>query len=316
MIIAMQWPSARVRCHALDIHHAKTMERNLASNAMHGVEVACSPMMPEGPYEMVFLSGTETTTTAELLLDQLQDLHEQLTLGGVCSFAYEGDTGPWQKQIRQIFGNISVAIDQRGFLCASARKTRSLENRRSFRAEFKASVPGMEAITLVSLPGVFCHRRPDMGGIALAEIAVKEQACIASPAPKILDMGCGCGLVGILLAKARPEATVTFVDSHSRAIEATTQNLAALGMKTHELVLSDSGVVTGGYDLFVGNPPYYSDFRIAGLFVETAFHALKPGGIGMLVAKSAPGLDTCIKTRFAETTVIPRRGYSVIRFVR
>jgi hypothetical protein len=36
----------------------------------------------------------------------------------------------------------------------------------------------------------------------------------------------------------------------------------------------------------------------------------------MLVAKSASALDECIKTRFPETTIIPRRGYNVIRFVK
>jgi 16S rRNA G1207 methylase RsmC len=129
-------------------------------------------------------------------------------------------------------------------------------------------------------------------------------------------MGCGCGLVGILLAKSNPGAQVTFVDSHSRAIEATRQNLETVGMQGHVLILSDVGLEEKGFDLFVGNPPYYSDFRIAERFVEIAFHALKPGGIGFLVAKSAPGLDETIKTRFPETTIIPRRGYSVIRFVK
>jgi 16S rRNA (guanine1207-N2)-methyltransferase len=316
MVIALQWPDVRVRCHALDIHHVETMERNLADNDVRGLAVVCSPMIPEGPYDLAFFSGTETTTTAELMLDQLEDLHEQLALGGVCWIAYEGDTGTWLKQIRQIFGNISAETDQRGFFCVSAKKTRPLPKRRSFRAEFKASVPGMDPITLASLPGVFCHRRPDMGGLALAEVAVKEQSQIPNLKSKILDMGCGSGLVGILLAKACPEVTVTFVDSHSRAIEATKQNLDALGMKRHTLVLSSRGVDQSGFDLFVGNPPYYSDFRIAELFVKTAFQVLKPGGVGFLVAKSAPGLDTCIKTRFPETTIIPRRGYSVIRFVK
>jgi len=87
-------------------------------------------------------------------------------------------------------------------------------------------------------------------------------------------------------------------------------------MKPHPLVLSDSGLDKGAFDLVVGNPPYYSDFRIAELFVLTAFHVLKPGGAGMLVAKSAPGLERCIQTRFSETMIIPRRGYSVIRFVK
>jgi len=316
MVLARQWPEARVRGHALDIHHAKAMERNLAGNQVRGVAVDCTPFIPQGPHDLAFFSGTETTTTAELMLDQLEDLHEQLAPGGVCWLAYEGNTGTWLRQIRQLFGNITIVTDQRGFFCVMAKKTRPLEKRRVFRAAFTASVPGLDAIPLMSLPGVFSHRRPDAGGLALAEVAVKELSTWSNPTLQMLDMGCGCGLVGILLARANPDATVTFVDSHSRAIEATRQNLDALGMKPHPLVLSDSGLDKGAFDLVVGNPPYYSDFRIAELFVLTAFHVLKPGGAGMLVAKSAPGLERCIQTRFSETMIIPRRGYSVIRFVK
>lgn len=315
MIVAHLWPSSQVTCHALDIHHAKTMERNVDYNQMGGVHVVCSAMIPEQPFDLVFFSGTDTTTTAELMLDQLEDIHERMAIGGMCWIAYEGDTAAFMKQIRQVFGKVSSEIDQREFICVRAKKTRPLEKRRNFRAEFQASLPGMEPITLASLPGVFCHRRPDMGGLALAEVAVKE---FQTPNRKlrVLDMGCGSGLVGILFAKANPEARVTFVDSQSRAIETTKQNLDALGMKGHSLVLSDSGIDETGFDLFVGNPPYYSDFRIAELFVQTALHVLKPGGVGMLVAKTAPALDECIKTCFPETTIIPRRGYCVIRFVK
>lgn len=322
MVLATQSPSAQVTCHALDIHHTKAMERNIGSNQVKGIDVVCSALIPEGPFDLVFFSGSSTTTTAELMLDQLEDLHERMAIGGRCWIAYEGDTGAFLKQIRQVFGKASSVIDQREFFCVRAKKTRPLEKRRSFRAEFQASVPGLEPITLASLPGVFCHRRPDMGGLALAEVAAKELQALRlgrdAVALPVLDMGCGCGLVGILLAKAIPEARVTFVDSHSRALEATKQNLEALGMQGHTLVLSDAGVAKAkaGFDLFVGNPPYYSDFRIAELFVETAFQVLKPGGVGMLVAKTAPALDECIKARFPETTIIPRRGYHVIRFVK
>ena len=315
MVVAHLWPSAQVMCHALDVHHTKTMERNIAANKVKGVSVLCSAMIPEQPFDLVFFSGTDTTTTAELMLDQLEDIHERMAIGGMCWIAYEGDTGAFMKQIRQVFGKASTEVDQREFFCVRAKKTRPLEKRRNFRAEFQASLPGMEPITLASLPGVFCHRRPDMGGLALAEVAVKE---FQTPNRKlrVLDMGCGSGLVGILLAKANPAAKVTFLDSQSRALEITKQNLDALGMSGHSMILSDSGTDETGFDLFVGNPPYFSDFRIAELFVQTALHVLKPGGVGMLVAKTAPALDECIKTCFPETTIIPRRGYCVIRFVK
>jgi len=41
----------------------------------------------------------------------------------------------------------------------------------------------------------------------------------------------------------------------------------------------------GAYDLALANPPYYSDFRIAQLFVDAAWKALAPGGTLLIVTK-------------------------------
>lgn len=68
MVVAQRWPSAQVMCHAIDVHHTKTMERNIASNSEKAVKVACSAMIPEQPFDLVFFSGTDTTTTSELML--------------------------------------------------------------------------------------------------------------------------------------------------------------------------------------------------------------------------------------------------------
>ena len=63
-------------------------------------------------------------------------------------------------------------------------------------------------------------------------------------------MGCGCGLVGILLAKSQPNTRVTFIDSHARAMAATHRNLTALGLEKTELILSDEGIERSGFNLF------------------------------------------------------------------
>jgi 16S rRNA (guanine1207-N2)-methyltransferase len=43
----------------------------------------------------------------------------------------------------------------------------------------------------------------------------------------------------------------------------------------------------GTFDLVLGNPPYYSDFRIAEIFLDAARWALKPGGTVLIVSKAA-----------------------------
>ena len=72
----------------------------------------------------------------------------------------------------------------------------------------------------------------------------------------------------------------------------------------------------GTFDVFAGNPPYYSDYRIADVFLETARRALKPGGLCYTVCKNAAGLKPVQERHFGRTEVVPRRGYSVLKSVK
>ena len=150
----------------------------------------------------------------------------------------------------------------------------------------------------------------------------------------ILDMGCGCGLVGFLVASslsssrqspgtnaaAPHESTIrlVMVDSHARAVEAASLNAEKLGIPA-EVILSDNGTpaqMDGSFDVFVGNPPYYSDYRIADIFLETAQRALKPGGVCYTVCKNADGLEPVQRRYFPEVEIIRRRGYAVLKSVK
>ena len=136
-------------------------------------------------------------------------------------------------------------------------------------------------------------------------------------------MGCGCGLVGLLVADrlkegSRTSVSLVMVDSHSRAVEASGENAAKFGIAA-EVILADDGSparMDGTFDVFVGNPPYYSDYRIADVFLETAKRALKTGGVCYTVCKNAAGLEPVQRRYFPDVEVIPRRGYAVLKSVK
>ena len=205
-------------------------------------------------------------------------------------------------------------------------KTKELTRVRSFAASFEASVPGGPKLTLTSLPGCFCHRRPDEGGLALAEVAAHEigerPSAWASKAVPVLDIGCGCGLVGILVADALrrhgvEDVPLTLVDSHSRAITAARQNAAALGFEA-DCVLSDIGLPPdhpgiGKFRFALANPPYYGEGRIADLFAEIAAASLAPDGVCYMVAKTPAIINEACGKAFGEVVALKRRGYTVLR---
>ena len=319
------WPEATVCAHAFDAHHARAIRDHLAGCGLGSEHVLCTPQVGEGYASALFMT-TPRSMPAELVLDQLQDIYLSLTEGGSLLAAFEGDPDAALKTMRLVWPTVHVA--RRATQAVLFRAVRRGEPRktRSFASDWEASVPGGGKVTFTSLPGCFCHRRADDGGLALAEIAAREvEACAAQGASRLnlLDMGCGCGLVGLLVADAArrvhlPQTSLTLSDSHARAIEAARLNAARMGIPA-ELILADDGLPrgrVGEFDLFVGNPPYYSDYRIADVFLETAYRALRPGGVCLSVVKTATGLLPLQETYFKTAEVIKRRGYCVLRSVR
>ncbi len=283
----VKWLTDDVTCHTLDIYHRHAIEK------VHHARAICTPHLPEGPWDVIKFKTGPKLMSGELALELLQEIH----LLKPTKFELEF---------------VGKERDRNDLL---AKVKDDPKRVRDFSSTWQASVPGLKPLTFTSYPGCFCHRRLDEGGLALAEVVSKD----LNAAAKILDMGCGCGLVGFLIAaslKAKGQTTeLVMVDSHTRAVEAATRNAEALGLPA-EVILADNGTPTrmdGTFDVFVGNPPYYSDYRIAEVFLETAKRALKPGGVCYTVVKNPAGLEPVQLKYFPHVEVIKRRGYAVLK---
>jgi 16S rRNA (guanine1207-N2)-methyltransferase len=132
-----------------------------------------------------------------------------------------------------------------------------------------------------SRPGVFAHRRIDPGARHLLN------AVDVAPETRVLDIGCGSGCVAIGIAARDPSLRVHALDSSSRAVECTRHGATVNGLGNLSVALEAEGRVPepGTWDLALTNPPYYSEFRLAELFVEAARMALAPGGTLLVVTK-------------------------------
>ena len=293
------WLDDGVTCHCLDIYHRHAIEKT------HHVKAVCSPHLPEGPWDVIRFKTGPKRMSGELALDLLQEIAQMLG-GGLKAPRFVLEYDGKERDRNDLLNKIKDDPDRV----------------RDFSATWKASVPGIDPLTFTSFPGCFCHRRQDEGGLALAEVVSKDlsssiQHSSLNPR-RLLDMGCGCGLVGLLIAKAVKGVQLVGVDSHSRAIEAANLNAQALGVEA-EMILSDNGTparMDGTFDVFVGNPPYYSDYRIAEVFLDTAKRALKPGGVCYTVCKNAAGLEPVQRQYFPDVEIIKRRGYAVLKSVK
>ncbi len=298
--VTAPWLDDGVTCHCLDVYHRHAIEK------AHHAKAVCSPHLPEGPWDVIRFKTGPKRMSGELALDLLQEIHllvRRQTPPPKFELVFDGR----ERDRNDLLAKIKDDPDRV----------------RDFAATWQASVPGLAPVAFTSFPGCFCHRRRDEGGLALAEVACKELAeRPAGSACRLLDMGCGCGLVGLLVAArfkdAGPAIDLVGVDSHSRAIEAANLNAKNLGLAA-ETILSDNGTparMDGTFDVFVGNPPYYSDYRIAEVFLETAVRALRPGGVCYTVCKNAAGLEPVQRRYFPEVEIVKRRGYAVLKSVK
>jgi 16S rRNA (guanine1207-N2)-methyltransferase len=126
-----------------------------------------------------------------------------------------------------------------------------------------------QAITAVSLPGVFAHGHLDKGSKLLLDNLERIR-----PQGKVLDFACGSGLIGISLLRASPQIELTLLDVSSLALESSRRTLQANGLQAELLASDGLAGLRGSYDWIVSNPPFHRGIRneleISALFFRQA----------------------------------------------
>lgn len=76
--------------------------------------------------------------------------------------------------------------------------------------------------------------------------------------PKIIDLGCGSGIIGITLKKEVPTSIVTCIDISPSALCLTKKNAKKLNAKIKILAKDMTLQLKDTYDIIISNPPYIS----------------------------------------------------------
>lgn len=277
------------------------------------VALSCHPDLPDEQYDTVLLA-TDARASSELARDVLQSIANRLTPTGRLIVSVNNPRDHWlQQHLKETYGRITAIRDPEG-ACYIARRRPTLAKQKNFDAEF-AFRDGETLIACASRPGVFSHRRVDAGARALIRsLNLLPDAQPEFVPQRIVEMGCGCGSVTTAAALRYPESQVIAVDSHARAVQSTERTAALNDAHNVAVLLTSGGDIPGPgtHDLFLCNPPYYSDYRISELFLDSAEESLRQGGRIHLVTKQIEWHHNRMLERFANADVYEIGEYHVV----
>ncbi|MFE2913282.1 methyltransferase [Kitasatospora indigofera] len=163
--------------------------------------------------------------------------------------------------------------------------------------------------TVVNHAGIFCAERLDIGTRFLLRHLPER-----SGPERVVDLGCGNGVVGTAAALANPEAEVLFVDeSHQAVASARATYLANTDPARQadaEFRTGDglAGVPAGSVDLVLNNPPFHTHQATTEATSRRMFtgarDALRPGGELWVIGNRHLGYHVKLRRLFGNCEVV------------
>jgi len=167
--------------------------------------------------------------------------------------------------------------------------------------------------SFVTDAGVFSKSKVDQGSRILIEtVEVRDKDRV------LIDMGCGYGAIGLVLAKLHGNLSCHLYDVNERALGLARKNIRRNGITNADASVSDLfGQTVGNADIIVTNPPIRAGKDTVFRLYEGAKDHLSDDGVLWVVIRKqqgAPSSITKLKTLFQDVDVRNRsKGYWIIR---
>jgi 16S rRNA (guanine1207-N2)-methyltransferase len=163
-----------------------------------------------------------------------------------------------------------------------------------------------------SLPGIFSNDRLDEGTkLLLDTVEFPEQN-------RILDVGCGYGIIGMTAAVQAKNSWIDMVDVNLLAIAATQRNSSRNNIDNVRVFVSDllEKVSENKYQLILSNPPFHTgkevDYIVATSLFKQAEQVLEPGGKIIIVANKFIPYENLMKKTFNNVTTLAQTGKFIV----
>ncbi|EOW6847310.1 16S rRNA (guanine(1207)-N(2))-methyltransferase RsmC [Cronobacter sakazakii] len=169
-------------------------------------------------------------------------------------------------------------------------------------------------LTIKTLPGVFSRDGLDVGSdLLLSTLSPHTKG-------KVLDVGCGAGVLAAVLASHSPKVRLTLCDVSAPAVEASRATLAANGFEGEVVASNVFSEIKGRFDMIISNPPFHdgmeTSFEAAQTLIRSAVRHLNIGGELRIVANAFLPYPNVLDETFGNHEVLAQTGrFKVYRAV-
>ncbi len=170
-----------------------------------------------------------------------------------------------------------------------------------------------ERYSFSSDAGVFSKDGLDDGTRLLLETIAKTDL-----GTNILDLGCGVGPIGLILAHIDSSRHVVLADVNDRALECARKNAISLGVASQvELIHSDVySNINSSFSTIVTNPPIRAGKKVTYAMYAGALSHLNQDGSLILVIRKKQGAESCfryLQTLFSKVEVkASHKGFQIL----
>ena len=138
--------------------------------------------------------------------------------------------------------------------------------------------------------GVFSKDKLDYGTRILL-----ENIDINNLKGRVLDLGCGIGVVGIILGTLNKNISIDMVDINERAISLTKDNVKFNNINNNVFVSNVYSNINGKYNYIITNPPIRAGKEVVRKFLLGGYDYLTDDGILYFVMRKDHGVKSMIK---------------------
>ena len=138
--------------------------------------------------------------------------------------------------------------------------------------------------------GVFSKDKFDFGTRILLENIDIHSICV-----KVLDLGCGTGVVGLILGSLNKNISIDMVDVNERAIELARENIKLNNLNNNIFISNVYSNVNDKYDYIITNPPIRAGKEVIRRFLLGAKDYLSDNGTLYFVMRKDHGVKSMIK---------------------